>query len=478
MADLYVSLLGVPYRALVAMPNGQRTFVRIGERADDDYALDPNVWIDGDGATVGAQAGFLNRSGRFGEFRPPRWQGERPAEETSDWTDRDVLALVLRRFITAAETQSGEPMQRLVCILPVALIDERRALCVQAGLLAGAQAVDTLSAEDILRSAGERRNVSGIIALVEASEDGTRLTVIDTRRSDEPPSVVQLGSGWSRTALPELLAERLGAVTAQNGSADPEQQRLRSEAAWALARSWVGGQDVTHGLPVAVAVAQGEPFTIFAPATVFKDLETRLAREILEALGVYRVEPQHVRLALVTGTGRRPMAQLLRALFSGATVLEERGLEFAGALRLAPPAPRRARHVLSSDIAATADQRSAARALSQAQSLQLLPKGTRLPATSIREDFDSSAFLGRFVVTAEAEGKRLPLMSVPIPRYAERQGFSYLRVVIHAETEHFVLLETAYLYSSKRRFVMFDKTNGTENPISDRIFRLIRQFAA
>ncbi len=475
MADLYVSLMGVPYRAIVASPNGQRTFVRIGERVDDDYGLDPNVWIDTDGATVGAQAGFLSRSGRFGEFRRPRLVTPEAGEEGSDWTDRDVLAVVLRRFITAGEAQSGESMQRVVCIVPAGLTPERQALCYEAGLLAGAQAIDTVSADDVLRSAGARRAVAGTVMLIDACDDVTRLTLIDMQRSDAAPVIALLSPAWSRTVLPNLLSERLVAAGASNGEADEEQQRLRAEAAWMLSRSWVAGRDMSRGQNVAVPVAQGAPFTLFAPAGTFAQLESALARDICAALASYSVEPKQIALVQVVGSWRRPMANVVRALFAGAAVLDERGLEFDGALRLLPPASRTARHMLSSDILATADQRSAARALTQTKSLQLLAHGTRLPATAIREDFDSSAFLGRFVITAEANGDRFALTSVPIPRYAERQGFSYLRVVIHAETENFVLIETAYLYSAERRFVIYDKVAGTESPIPDHIFRLIRQ---
>jgi hypothetical protein len=475
MADLYVSMLGIPYRAVVASPNGQRTFVRIGERADDDYGLDPDVWIDGDGVTVGAQAGFLHRSGRFGEFRRPGWQAADAPEESSEWSDRDVVALLLRRFITAGELQSGESMQRVVCIVPSGLDAERRSQCVQAGLLAGAQTVETLSAVDFLRSAGARRGATGFVALVDACDDVTRVTLLDMGRDEAPALISLLSPAWSRNALPELLAERLGSAAAHNGEFAPEQQHLRAEAAHTLARSWVAGRDVSHGQTVAVPVAEGEPFTLFAPASTFAQLESSLARDIAEALVAQRVQPQDVKLLLVTGSWRRPMANVLRALFAGAAVVSDRGLEFDGALRLAPPTTRTARHVLSSDILASADQRYGKR---QAQSLHLLEHGTRLPATSIREDFDSSSFLGTFVVTADAEGQQLPLTSIPIPRYAERQGFSYLRVVVHAETESFLLLEIAYLYSSKRRFVIYDKLARTESPVADRIFRFIRQLAA
>jgi hypothetical protein len=477
MADLYVSMLGVPYRAVVASPNGQRTFVRIGERADDDYGLDPDVWIDADGVTVGAQAGFLHRSGRFGEFRRPGWQTADAPDESSEWSDRDVVALLLRRFITAGELQSGESMQRVVCIVPSGLDAERRSLCVQAGLLAGAQTVETLSAVDVLRSAGTRRGVSGFVALVDACDDVTRLTLLDMGRDEAPALISLLSPTWSRSALPELLAERLGSAASHNGEFAPEQQRLRTEAAHTLARSWVAGRDVSHGQTVSVPVAEGVPFTLFAPASTFAQLESSLARDIGEALVAQRVQLPEVKLLLVTGSWRRPMANVLRALFAGAAVVSDRGLEFDGALRLAPPTTRTARHVLSSDILASADQRYGKR---QAQSLRLLEHGPRtfLPATSIREDFDSSSFLGTFVVTADAGGQQLPLTSIPIPRYAERQGFSYLRVVIHAETESFLLLETAYLYSSKRRFVIYDKVARTESPVADRIFRLIRQLAA
>lgn len=475
MADLYVSMLGVPFRAVVASPNGQRTFVRIGERTDDDYGLDPDVWIDADGVTVGAQAGFLHRSGRFGEFRRPGWHAAEAPEEASEWSDRDVVALLLRRFITAGEVQTGESMQRVVCIVPSGLDAERRSLCVQAGLLAGAQTVDTLSAVDVLRSAGARRGVAGIVALVDACDDVTRLTLLDTRRDDAAALISLLSPTWSRSALPDLLAERLGAAGAHNGEFDPEQQRLRAEAAHTLARSWVAGRDVSHGQTVSVPVTEGVPFTLFAPASTFAQLEASLAGDIVAALAAQRVQPADVKLLLVTGSWRRPMANVLRALFAGAAVVSDRGLEFDGALRLAPPTTRTARQVLSSDILAMADQRYGKR---QAQSLHLLEHGTRLPATSISEDFDSSSFLGSFVVTADAGEQQLPLSTIEIPRYAERQGFSYLRVVIHAETESFLLLETAYLYSSKRRFVIYDKVARTGSVVPDRIFRFIRQFAA
>ena len=48
MADLYVSALGAPYRALAASPSGQLSFVRLGDRSDDEFALDPDVWVDPD----------------------------------------------------------------------------------------------------------------------------------------------------------------------------------------------------------------------------------------------------------------------------------------------------------------------------------------------------------------------------------------------------------------------------------------------
>jgi hypothetical protein len=449
MPDLYVSTLGVPFRAVIARGSGERAFVRIGERADDDFALDPVVWIDQFGAATGAQALLLERSGA-----PGRCFRLGPTEPDADDDDalcaRDVLAATLRRLLSAAETQSGEPIQRVVCVVSGDADDETRSECAQAALLAGAQIVEILAA-------------SGADALLEGWDDRTRLTLTESGNARS----ADLSATLSRTVLRALFRQSIGLA--------PDARDAHAAAADMLFDTWASGKDVARGMSVTLAAARGAPVAAYAPASVFAALDSALRERLAAALTAHGAVLATIAAFDVSGSWTQPLGRALRALAgANTTVRDERGVELDRAIRAAPPQARATKPTLGSDVFATPESPRTLRALAQGEPVRLLSAGTRLPATSISESFRSSSFLGAFRVVAQRDGTSLPLMTIPIPRYAERQADSYLRAVVHADTDDVMFVEVAYLYSARRRFAFVEKRSEREVPLSDHVFRVVR----
>jgi len=471
MPDLYVSALGVPFRAVIAHAGGDRAFVKIADRADDDFALDPAVWIDSDGAATGAQAALLERSGHFGEFYRVAIGGDAANGESveSPWNASTLLAVVLRRLIAAAELQSGESIQRVVLVVAAMMAGEVQAQVLRAGLLAGAQNVELVSLDRIV-SSGEGRGdaANDVAAIVEAWDDLTRLTVVDRSTAPARTRVSDLSATVSRQRVKALLLERAGA------SGGPASQ-LDTEIADQVFTVWASGRDVSRGHTITRAARRSAPVTVHVPGSTFARLDAALRERLERCLRDHGIEPHRIGSVDVIGSWTRPIAQALRALVpKQVRVRDERGAELDAGIRLVPPQARAARPSLSSEILAIPEVARTLRALAQGEPISLLRPGARLPATAVSENFNSSTFMKRFSIAAKAGGDVTPLMSIAIPRYAERQQNSYLRTVVHSETDRFVLLEVAYLYSTQRRFSIYDRATAAETPVADHLFRIIR----
>lgn len=457
MPDLYASLLGAPFHAVIAHAGGERAFVRFGERADDDVGLEPVVWIDQTGAATGAQALLLDHAGAVGAFARVR-VGATESDAAATWSARDLQAVLLRRLLAAAETQCGEPIQRLVFVVPGTLDDAGHAACAQAALLAGGLTVELLTPDRALFAPGES---DGSHAIVEGWDDATRLTV-----GGATPRVIDLTAVVSRESLRELFRREIGLAT--------EFDAARAAVADRFFDAWIAGRDLTHGMTVTLPVARAVPMCAHVPASAFAALDDAVRDRLRGAFSANGIDPGAVRAIDVLGSWTKPLAAALRTLVAGANVRDDRGLELDGAIRVAPPQARSARATLGVDVYATAPAARSLRALGQGDPIQLLAAGARLPATSISENFKSSAFIGAFQITARANGSDEVLTSVTIPRYAERQPSSYLRAVVHADTAEYLLLELAYLYSTRRRFSFYDKATREEVPLADHVFRVVR----
>ncbi|HEY0613834.1 MAG TPA: hypothetical protein VGC96_04295 [Candidatus Elarobacter sp.] len=462
MPDLYVSLLGAPFRAVIAHAGGERAFVRIADRADDDFGLDPAVWIDHVGAACGTQAALLDRGGHAGVYRRVRCGSPETADDAPEWSPRDVLAILVRRLITAAETQAGEPMQRIVAVVPATLTAAERAECTQALLLAGAQRVDLLTADAALGGAPAEAGATRII--VEAWDDVTRVTVA---AADAEPRVADVTAALSRETVREMFRRAIGLRT--------EFDAARTAIADQLFGAWIAARDAGRAMTASVPVAHGAPVTATVPAAALAGVDDALRERLRELFAANGADPARAFAIDVLGSWTRPVARALRALAAAPNVVrDDRGLELDGAIRVLPPQARSARAALTSDVFAVAESARALRALAQGEPIQLLAAGARLPATAISENFASSSFIGSFRIAARANRSETPLMMLTIPRYAERQGSSYLRAVVHADTPDYLLLEVAYLYSTRRRFSFFDKSTQAEIPLSDHVFRVVR----
>lgn len=451
MPELYASTLGVPFRAVIVRASGERAFVRIGERADDDFALDPTVWVDQYGAVTGAQAAVLERSGAPG--RCYRWSSDAGGEDVDDagLTRRDLLAAVLRRLVNAAENQSGESIQRIVCVVPPDAGDEARSMCVQAALLAGAQLADAVAP-------------SGSDVLLEAWDDSTRLTL---GSHGSAARTVDLSATLARAAFRSLFRQRVGLP---DGASEAQ-----VSAVDALFDAWATGKDVGRGMTTTLPAARGAPVVAHATAAVFGALDAALRDRLRRAFEAQQADLATITSFDVAGSWTVPFARAIRAMAgSDAAVHDGRGVDFDRAIAACPPRVRAEKPVLRSDVFAMSESPRTLRALAQGDPVPLLNAGARLPATSISESFKSSSFMGAFRIVAQRDGAALPLMTVPIPRYAERQADSYLRTVIHADTSDLMFIEIAYLYSARRRFAFVDKSAGREDPLSDHVFRMIR----
>jgi hypothetical protein len=456
MPDLYASLLGTPFHAVIAHAGGERAFVRFGERADDDFGLEPVVWIDQTGAAAGAQALLLDHAGAVGSFTRVRIGSE--ADAAATWSARDLQGVVLRKLLGAAETQCGEPIQRLVCVVPGTLDADGHAACAQAALLAGAFMIELLTPDRALFTTGES---DGSHAIVEGWDDGARLTVNGT-----PPRTIDLTATLSRDGLRELFRREIGLAT--------EFDAIRTAVADRFFDAWIAGRELAHGMTITLPIARGAPLCAHVPASAFTALDDALRTRLRDAFAANGIDLGAVRAIDVLGSWTKPLAAALRALSPGATVRDDRGLELDGAIRVAPPQARSARATLGVDVYASAPAARSLRAMGQGDPIQLLAAGTRLPATSISENFKSSAFIGTFQIAARSNGADEVLSTVTIPRYAERQPSSYLRAVVHADTAEYLLLELAYLYSTRRRFAFYDKAAHEEIPLADHVFRVVR----
>jgi hypothetical protein len=466
--DLYVSALGTPYRGVIAHGGGERAFVKIAERAGDDFALDPVVWIDSDGAATGAQASFLERSGHFGECYRVTIQDAGPADEpASEWQQRELLAVVLRRLINAAEQQTGEGIQRLTLVVPAGLTAQTQSEVLQAGLLAGAQELEVISVDRCVAASRPGEPSTGPDLIVEAWDDLTRLTVTN-RGESAATRVVDLSAKFSRELLRGKLLERFGST--ENAANDVD-----ADLTDQFFTAWASGRDVTHGVTITRPLARAAPVAVHVPASTFARLDSVLAERIDQSLKGQDIGPDEIGSISVVGSWTRPIAQALRSLVpERIPIRDQRGAELDAAIKLVPPQARAAKPTLSSEILAVAESARTLRALSQGEPISLLRPGVRLPATSVSENFKSSSFLKQFSIAAKKDGNVTPLMSMPIPLYAERQPSSYLRTVVHAETPRFIFMEAAYLYPTQRRFSIYDRDAAAEIPVDDHVFRVVR----
>jgi len=471
MPDLYVSALGVPFRAVVAQSGGERAFVKIADRPDDDFGLDPAVWIDSDGATTGAQAVFLERSGHYGEFYRVTIGGgaANPEPAESQWNACNLLAVVLRRLIAAAELQSGESVQRVVLVVPATIAVELQSEILRAALLAGAQNVEFVSLDQIVADGTRPSGSANDVALIaEGWDDVTRVTAVAGTGTPAATRVVDISAVVSRQRVRASLLERFGAGQRPTSELD-------AEIADQVFNVWASGKDVSRGHTITRAARRAAPVTVHVPASTFARLDDALRERLDRCLREHDIEPERIGSVDVIGSWTRPLAQALRSLVSKQIrVRDERGAELDAAIKLVPPQARAAKPSLSSEILAIPESSRTLRALSQGEPISLLRPGMRLPATSVSENFNSSSFMKRFSIAAKTGGTVTPLISIAIPRYAERQRNSYLRTVVHSETSRFVLIEVAYLYSTQRRFAIYDRTAAVETPVADHLFRIIR----
>lgn len=467
MAELYASLLGSPFRAAIARSGGERTLLRFAERADDEYALDPLVWIDADGAVVGAAAGYMERSGRPGTCARVRiGDASAPVSATGDaWQTRELLAVVLRRMLEVAATAGGETMRRAVLALPAGVSRDERSICAQAALLAGVPDVEVVTVDDIVRS--EPLGETGIALAVEAWDDVVRLTFVDLALDGgAEPEVLVLAD----LALPRLRSKFLAAL----GLPDVSHGAVCDAADRAFAR-WTSGARTAGGVAMASGVPRDAPVTIFARASVFDEMDATLAERLKALLRERNLGPERVRKIGLYGSWTKPFARALRiALGQDVRSSDERGAELDGATQCVSPQAQHALPKLASEIRAISESARPLRALAQGEAIVLLRSSTRLPATSVSETFASASFLGRFAIAAVVDDREVPLVKLEIPRYAERQSTSYLRVVVHCESARYLVVEVAYLYSTQRRTTIYDKHDGVAIPISDRVFRMIR----
>ncbi len=470
MADLYIAALGTPYRAVVAHANGRRAFVKIGERRDDDFALEPTVWTDVEGALVGAHAAFLERGTQQGDcFRVKI--GATDVRTSTLWTERDLLATIVRRFLVAAETQAGEPMQRVVCVVPPKTSPDVRDGCAQAALLAGAFAADVLSLDRLVvpvtasPASGAPSVDERLHLLVEVWDDLARLTLAGP-------------SGDARTleADAELSPARMCATLGAAFSLGPEfAAGLHDEIARELFDRWIGGTSLAHGVTVVRPAVRSAPVAVFVPASAFAKLDAGVAASLARVFADGGIRIDRIVDARVAGSWTRPIAAALRTLLGASVpVRDDRGIELDLAIERDPPAAHGSPPTLSLEVLAVPPSARSLRALSRGEPVPLVPAGARLPATSVTENFASNSFIETFWVATRASDATTPMLSFAIPRYAERQSNSYLRTVVHCDTPELMLLEVAYLYPTLRRFAFFDKRRGCEVPVSEHAFRVVR----
>jgi len=227
-----------------------------------------------------------------------------------------------------------------------------------------------------------------------------------------------------------------------------------------------GQADISHCVTDVLATPAA-PVYVHAPASTFLALEEVLKPLVSGLLRRARIGAE--RRVLTVGPWAGAFARLLKR--SGWPCAEEIKLPviYRAAVRQAAKRPKYS-HTLQRHIHVGA--KSAKRAVS----IRVLNATTRLPATRILRDFPSSNFTDRFHLALAIDGsdETETLFTYDVPRYAASQNNSYLKVAVHRETEHFILFETAYLFSTARHIVIYDKRSRKGAEVPEDIFRRIR----
>jgi len=265
---------------------------------------------------------------------------------SAEATSIESLAIDFRKQLAAAEMQSDEGVQRLVCVVPGGLDAQERAMYTQAALLAGARDVAVLDLESV---AAEAVVSGGTALLIEAHDDRTAITVVD--RSESEARCLETTQVWSLKGLRSIFAAQLFPE-----GLPPEGAPFAEEAT----QRWLRSENRSAGWFIMMPSSDGEPGAAFLPTSFIDAAEETLCRCFFDSLVALGVERSRVQRILVTGSWASPLAGALSGRFPGAQLKAGPSIELDAALRQLPPRADAPKHCLSADICATSNSGGAA----------------------------------------------------------------------------------------------------------------------
>ncbi len=456
MAHLYIRWLGEPVQALVAANGQDPAFLKWPNEADE-RRLEPWFWADENGFAVGAAAKHLNAATVKLSLGPSL------NEPVQGWSGRDRLAGFVRRALVLAERQVNEPVEHLTCLTPAGLAPSVLAdLCRGATLAAAAGklaiAIDLVAFVDALDGTDEATRT------LECWCDIGRLTVIEAGqvRVVETPSL-------SLVALTEALATR---IAADSPTFAALAQPLRKEAMESLVEMWPqASQAGRRGARVLSARQRAAPLALYVPGACFEAVEQQVVETLRTILGE---APQSNAQVVVLGAGARIVGPLLSQLNWRGRILGA-GDEFDVLLE------RQARKPLAGSVATLSEDIVLRPPLfggfRDAPAPQILIKrDARLPYTHANEVFER----GRYgesveIIMSSADGSATLLTKLKFPDSADLLNHCRLQVVVHAEIDGEILLETSVADRRRRNIAFIHAASATRQPVDTKIFEALER---
>lgn len=466
MSTLILFAAAAPFRGAVQLGDGTRALLRGVDALGDDSLFNPLVFIDEFGIEVGSRARFLERSGAAGtvwraslsglaglEIADPA--GKRP------WRGRDVFALIIKRFMQAAERAFGLEIYRLVVVVPPGLDQADGKALVEAGHIAGCALVDLQDLAERL-AASHDSEVGKRHLLIQHDRDQLRLSLFrcDAART-RFESIRDLSDGWSGERLVERVLPRL---TQEGRNPLQVQEFLADEL-----RRW----SLREASEKLIASDFGPPQPLYLPAEARSSLAQEIIDQVTAVLTLVSVAPTKLDWVHLHGPWCAELGGLFSALAPVARISVLKAS--ADALELAVPEPV-ARPVLSSAVWAGSSPGDRI-AVHTARQIPLLSAGNTLPALYYDEGFASEQFFQSVAVFMANGGEPVQIGALPLPRLYEQRSHCRFRLRVIADTPDYVVLLGDLAIESNSHIFIFDKSSETFQEIDQRIIALLSREA-
>jgi hypothetical protein len=367
----------------------------------------------------------------------------KPTAGTEDWTNRKLLAAVLRRYLATA-TASGLNPELAVLLVPDEIGEERSRELVVAGLFAGFTDCAIVTRATALQELCRAHVKNGEAALVvHADADGAYGTVLTQESS---PTTVALTSVLGPTALSDRFHEHAAAMFPTQAS----EAAFESELGERLSVDWC---DAAEAAPIVWSDVDRAP--VFVPASNLQRrlIDAKIGSELFTVLDENGVRDREMALVYCTGRVAVGLGRLVQPAFPHTRVQvdpEAFSLMRAGVdVATSRPASR----IESRVIIGKKAPRGFPAAPEQVDLANI--NGRR---QAVRERLQASANTSLSLVI-ESGGKQQTVCDLPVRELDRRRGWTHFAIRVISDTRSFFACELAVGRRGIYELVILDREN-------------------